>query len=97
MSLAAVVVLCSGLVGVVLVPVITSGNSNAEPLLHAGNRTLWVVVAAAATRLLQPQLGLSEFYGWLMFFYLDLLVLEVIHLSRGLRKQAGRQSSSSSH
>jgi len=86
LSLAAGIMLVSGICGLVLVNLFKLQNSTAEAFLHSGNRSLWVLVAVILTKTLRPQLGFSEFYGWLIFFYLQLMVLEVLVLQPQLLK-----------
>ena len=86
LSIAAGVMLASGISGLVLVQVFRQQNTVAEAFLHSGNRTLWVLTAVILAKTLRPQLGFSEFYGWLIFFYLQLMILEVLTLRRHLQK-----------
>jgi len=86
LSIAAGVMLASGISGLALVQVFRQQNTVAEAFLHSGNRTLWVLTAVILAKTLRPQLGLSEFYGWLIFFYLQLMILEVLTLRRHLQK-----------
>lgn len=86
LSIAAGVMLASGISGLVLVQVFRQQNTVAEAFLHSGNRTLWVLTAVILVKTLRPQLVFSEFYGWLIFFYLQLMILEVLTLRRHLQK-----------
>lgn len=86
LSVSAGVMLISGLSGLALVRLFRQHNSIAEAFLHSGNRTLWVLTAVILAKTLRPQLGFSEFYGWLIFFYLQLMILEVLTLRRHLQK-----------
>jgi hypothetical protein len=86
LSIAAGVMLASGISGLVLVQVFRQQNTVAEAFLHSGNRTLWVLTAVILAKTLRPQLGFSEFYGWLIFFYLQLMILEVLTRRRHLQK-----------
>jgi hypothetical protein len=86
LSIAAGVMLLSGISGLLLVPLSASKNPLVEPLLHSANRALWVVVATAVVKTLQPATGFSEFYAWLILFYLLLMALEVLSM-----RQASRQ------
>lgn len=80
LTVAAGVMLVSGISGLAVVRLLRQHNSIAEAFLHSGNRTLWVLTAVILAKTLRPQLGFSEFYGWLIFFYLQLMVLEVFIL-----------------
>ncbi|MFM7055970.1 MAG: hypothetical protein ACKO2P_03505 [Planctomycetota bacterium] len=82
LTVAAGVMFFSGISGIVLVSVLKQHNTLAEIFLHSGNRAFWVLVAAGIAKTSQPQLGFSDFYGWLIFFYLQLMVLEVLSLRR---------------
>jgi cbb3-type cytochrome oxidase subunit 3 len=91
-SVAAGVMLLSGVTGSLLVSLTASKNPLAEPLLHSANRALWVVVASAVVKTLQPATRFSEFYGWLILFYLLLMALEVLSFRQANRQQRGSAS-----
>lgn len=93
LSIAAAVMLASGLSGLILVWLFRPQNSIVKAFLHSGNRTLWVLVAVIFAKTLRPQLGFSEFYGWLIFFYVQLMILEVLALKRSAH-QNGKVSGS---
>ncbi|MFM7039189.1 MAG: hypothetical protein ACKO2L_15875 [Planctomycetaceae bacterium] len=86
LSLAALLMFCSGLAGLALVKLLKKENTLTETFLHSANRSLWVLVAVVLVRTLQPQIGFSKFYGWLIFFYLQLMVLEVLTLQGRWKK-----------
>jgi hypothetical protein len=85
LTVAAGIMFLSGISGLILVRVLKQHNTLAETFLHSANRALWVVMAVIVIRTTQPQLGFSEFYGWLIFFYLQLLIVEVLALRRQSR------------
>ena len=80
LTVAAGIMFLSGISGLILVRVLKQVNTPAETFLHSGNRTLWVFAAVIVVKTSKPQLGFSEFYGWLIFFYLQLLIVEVLAL-----------------
>lgn len=86
LSAAAGIMLASGISGLIVVRVLRQQNAVSEGFLHSGNRTLWVLTAVILAKTLRPQLGFSEFYGWLIFFYLQLMVLEVLTLRGHLQR-----------
>ncbi|MEY2724958.1 MAG: hypothetical protein RLZZ458_825 [Planctomycetota bacterium] len=85
MSIAAGVAFVSGLAGLVLIPSLVAPDSLAQPLLHMANRAFWVIAASAAAKTFQPGLRFTEFYGWLLLFYIILMVLEVVGLRKAIR------------
>lgn len=86
LTIAALLMFCSGIAGLAIVRVLQKENSLTESFLHSANRSLWVLIAVVFVRTLQPQIGFSKFYGWLIFFYLQLMVLEVLVLRSRLKK-----------
>ena len=51
-------------------------------------RFLALLIATVAVKLLRPELGLVEFYGWLVLFYLLAMIYEVVLLSRKMAEQS---------
>jgi hypothetical protein len=86
LSAAACLMLFSGAAGLVIVRLLNKENTLTETFLHSANRSLWVLIAVVLVRTMQPQIGFSKFYGWLIFFYLQLMVLEVLNLRSRLKK-----------
>ncbi|MEY3174012.1 MAG: hypothetical protein RLZZ436_1926 [Planctomycetota bacterium] len=86
LSIAAGTMFFSGIAGLVIVRLLNQQNTIAETFLHSGNRTLWVLAAVILVKTSQPQVGFSEFYGWLIFFYLQTMVLEVLALRKSSRR-----------
>ena len=85
MSVAAGVAFVSGLTGSVVVPLLVAPMSMAEPLVHMANRAFWVVTGAVSAKTFQPGLRFTEFYGWLLLFYIVVMVLEVIGVRQSVR------------
>jgi hypothetical protein len=86
LTVAALLMFCSGIAGLALVRLLKKENTLTETFLHSANRSLWVLIAVILVRTLQPQIGFSKFYGWLIFFYLQLMVLEVLALRSRLKR-----------
>ncbi len=92
MSIAAFCCLVPGWCVVFLSGLAMFRNELAAMMLHSGLRLFLVAGAALAVKKLHPELGFTDFYGWLVGFYLLALVVDVL----GFWRQAKTPSDSSS-
>lgn len=77
MSIAAACCLVSGWVAVVLESIPAFRGDIRLMLGQMGVRVFAVVAAAIVVRLLHPEFGIVDFYGWLIGFYLLAMTTEV--------------------
>ena len=82
MSLAAIAVLVPGWIVVFLSSAAILRNELSAMLVQTMIRLFSVAGAAMLVRVLRPQLGVVDFFGWLIAFYLLALVVEVTLLKR---------------
>ena len=77
MSLAAIAVLVPGWIVVFLSGIAILRNDLAAVLMQTMIRLLTVAGTAVIVRMLRPELGIVDFFGWLIAFYLLALAIEV--------------------
>ena len=77
MSLAAIAVLLPGWIVVFLSGIAISRNDIATALIQTMIRLFAVAGTAVIVRILRPELGIVDFFGWLIAFYLLALAIEV--------------------
>ena len=77
MSLAAIAVLVPGWIVVFLSGIAISRNDIATALIQTMIRLFAVAGTAVIVRILRPELGIVDFFGWLIAFYLLALAIEV--------------------
>ena len=82
MSLAAIAVLVPGWIVVFLSGIAILRNDLAAALIQTMIRLLTVAGTAVIVRILRPELGIVDFFGWLIGFYLLALAVEVALLKR---------------
>lgn len=87
MSLAAVSCLVPGWVVVFLSGLSALRNDLSAMMVQTVVRLFTVASLAVVLRKLRPELGFADFYGWLVFFYLLALGVEVVLFRRGLASQ----------
>ncbi len=89
MSVAAIAVLVPGWVVVFLTSAAILRNDLAAMLVQTMIRLFTVAVTAVVVRKLQPELGIIDFFGWLIGFYLLALAVEVALLRRSYSGSVG--------
>ena len=77
MSLAAIAVLVPGWIVVFLSGIAILRNDLAAALIQTMIRLFAVAGTAVIVRILRPELGIVDFFGWLIGFYLLALAIEV--------------------
>ena len=77
MSLAAIAVLVPGWIVVFLSGIAILRNDLAAALIQTMIRLFTVAGTAVIVRILRPELGIVDFFGWLIGFYLLALSIEV--------------------
>ena len=77
MSLAAIAVLVPGWIVVFLSGIAILRNDLAAALMQTMIRLFTVAGTAVIVRILRPELGIVDFFGWLIGFYLLALAIEV--------------------
>lgn len=77
MSLAAIAVLVPGWIVVFLSGIAILRNDLAAALIQTMIRLFAVAGTAVIVRILRPELGIVDFFGWLIGFYLLALSIEV--------------------
>ena len=77
MSLAAIAVLVPGWIVVFLSGIAILRNDLATALIQTMIRLFAVAGTAVIVRILRPELGIVDFFGWLIAFYLLALAIEV--------------------
>lgn len=82
MSVAAVSCLVPGWMVVILAGLSVLKNELAAMMLQTMVRLFTVATVAILVRRFRPDLGFSGFFGWLVFFYLLTLAVEVFLLKR---------------
>lgn len=82
MSVAAIAVLVPGWIVVSLSGVAILRNDLVAMLVQTMIRLLVVAATAVVIRKIRPELGIVDFFGWLVGFYLLALVVEVVLLRR---------------
>ena len=82
MSLAAIAVLVPGWIVVFLSGIAILRNDLAAALIQTMIRLFTVAGTAVIVRILRPELGIVDFFGWLIGFYLLALAVEVALLKR---------------
>lgn len=82
MSLAAIAVLVPGWIVVFLSGTAILRNDLAAALIQTMIRLFTVAATALVVRILRPELGIVDFFGWLIGFYLLALAAEVALLKR---------------
>jgi len=82
MSLAAIAVLVPGWIVVFVSGIAIFRNDLAAALIQTMIRLFTVAVTALVVRILRPELGIVDFFGWLIGFYLLALAIEVALLKR---------------
>jgi hypothetical protein len=77
MSLAAIAVLVPGWIVVFLSGIAMLRNDLVAALIQTMIRLFAVAGTAVVVRILRPELGIVDFFGWLIGFYLLALSIEV--------------------
>ncbi len=77
MSVAAIAVLVPGWVVVFLSGIAILRNDLAAMMIQTMIRLFIVATTALIVRTIRPELGIADFYGWLIGFYLLALAIEV--------------------
>ena len=90
MSLAAIAVLVPGWIVVFLSSAAILRNELSAMLVQTMIRLFSVAGAAMLVRMLRPQLGVVDFFGWLIAFYLLALAVEVTLLKRRVAASAAK-------
>lgn len=90
MSLAAIAVLVPGWIVVFLSSVAILRNDLSVMLVQTMIRLFSVAGTALAVKKLRPDLGIVDFFGWLIAFYLLALAVEVRLLKRKASVVSGR-------
>lgn len=84
MSLAAIAVLVPGWIVVFLSGTAILRNHLAAMLVQTMIRLFSVAGTSVVVKKLRPDLGIVDFFGWLIAFYLLALAVEVTLLKRGI-------------
>lgn len=82
MSLAAIAVLVPGWIVVFLSGIAILRNDLVASLVQTMIRLFMVAGTAVVVRMLRPELGIIDFFGWLIGFYLLALAVEVALVKR---------------
>jgi hypothetical protein len=82
MSLAAIAVLVPGWIVVFLSGIAILRNDLVASLMQTMIRLFMVAGTAVVVRMLRPELGIIDFFGWLIGFYLLALAVEVALVRR---------------
>ena len=90
MSLAAIAVLVPGWIVVFLSSAAILRNHLAAMLVQTMIRLFSVAGTAMAVKKLRPDLGIIDFFGWLIAFYLLALSVEVTMLRRSVAASSSK-------
>ena len=85
MTIAAICCLIPSWIVVLLSAVVIVRDQLSAALIHTMVRLFVVAGLALAVRKLRPELGMADFYGWLIAFYLLALIVEVRLARRQLK------------
>ncbi len=77
MTIAVICCLIPGWIVVLLSTVAIVRDQLSAMLIHMMVRLFLVAGVALAIRKLRPELGMADFYGWLIVFYILALIVEV--------------------